>query len=67
MSDFWAVFNGYRGNGAVCALVDAKSFKQAVEQAVGAFAASDKRPEFSAPNSRWYAERIQLPYVCELS
>lgn len=63
----FAVFNGYIGNGSTCALVDAKDEKGAFEQAIDAFAADDKRPEFSAPSGRWYAHIIDLPYVTELS
>jgi hypothetical protein len=63
----WAVYNGYFGNGACCVLVEAESEKSAFEQAVDAFAADDKRPDFWTPNPRWYSERIQFPYVCELS
>jgi hypothetical protein len=63
----WAVYNGYLGEGAVCALVYADNEKSAFEQAVDAFADDDKRPAFSTPNPRWRAELIHLPYVCELS
>lgn len=63
----WAVYNGYQGNGAVCAIVDADTEKNAFEQAVDIFAADDKRPEFSTPSPRWHAERLQFPFVAELS
>jgi hypothetical protein len=63
----WAVYNSYLGNGAVCALVEAETEQHAFELAADAFAEDDKRPEFSAANPSWRAEKIQLPYVCELS
>jgi len=63
----FAVNNGYQGNGDVCVLGEAEDEKSAFEQAVDAFAADDKRPEFSTPNARWSAEVIEFPYVCELS
>lgn len=63
----WAVYNGYFGNGACCALVEAENEESAREQAVDVFYADDKRAGFSTPNPKWRVEQVVLPYVCELS
>lgn len=62
----WAVYNGYQGNGFVCALVESDDERGAFEQAVDAFASDDKRPDFSQPNPRWHAEQISFPCVTEM-
>lgn len=65
----YLVYNGYVGNGAVACIVSAVSEPDALKQAADAFKAEGGRPgvNYSTPYGRWTVEKIELPYVCEIS
>lgn len=65
----YLVYNGFGGNGAVACIVNAVSEPDALKQAADAFKAENGRPDvnYSTPHERWTVEKIELPYVCEIS